>query len=110
MKKTMMIMMIVFVALVAIQGTLLAKTVEGTVEAVNLDGKQLDVATVTGITSVTYDDKTLWPMDVTDPKMLEGEMVSVLVDDVTDVATSVKAMAKQVAPVAKPEVAEEAKM
>lgn len=90
MKKTWMIAMIALVALVAVQGALLAKTVKGTVNKASVEAKKLDVATATGSLAVAYDEKTVWPMGVTDPKNLEGKLVNVTVDDITDVATSVR--------------------
>lgn len=104
MKKSLMIAMIVLVALVAVQGTLLAKSVKGTVEKADVVAKKLDVATIAGASAVKFDDKTMWPMGVTDPKALEGKLVNITVDDITDVATSVKEVVKPVAPDAVPAV------
>jgi hypothetical protein len=87
------------VALVALQGAAFAGTVEGTVKAVDTAMKKLEVSSVTGSSSVSYDAATIWPAGVVDPISLVGKDVTVTTNDMTATAVSVEEKAAVAAPV-----------
>lgn len=89
MKKVQMILVVLVVALVALQGATLAGTVSGTVKSVDAVAKKLEIATDMGSSWVEYGDATTWPAGVTDPASLVDKTVDVTTDDVTGVATAV---------------------
>ena len=115
MKKVQMFMLLLLVAMIALQGAAYAKIIGGSVLSVDAEAKKIEIRSsadaVTASTWVGYNINTKW-LGVTDPKELEGKTVEIeAIEDAAtknwiassvEVATEKQATAAETAPATTP--------